>query len=97
MTLSNLTMHGVAYGLRVYGGSDSLNASYITAFDNTDTGIDIETNSPFGDFSHLTAYDNSYYGIRISGAIRSLTDSTAFDNDGTGIDVQSDLQVLSAV
>ncbi|MCB2027589.1 MAG: right-handed parallel beta-helix repeat-containing protein, partial [Rhodoferax sp.] len=85
VTVRHLTLENAQRGVYTHGGSDSFEASFLTATGHAQEGFRIETASPFGDFDHLVALNNGAGGIYLSGNIRSLTHSTASGNVGDGV------------
>ncbi len=87
VTVRHLTLENAHRGVYTHGGSDSFEASFLTATGHAQEGFLINTASPFGDFDHLVALNNGAGGVVISGNIRSLTNSTALGNTGDGFRV----------
>ena len=85
VTLSNLDLIGSQRGLWVTGGSDNLNASFITSRNQTLDAIDISGNHPGANFVGLVAENAGRNGIVISSAITSLTDGRASNNADRGL------------
>ncbi|MBI5616868.1 MAG: right-handed parallel beta-helix repeat-containing protein, partial [Gammaproteobacteria bacterium] len=95
VTVQHLTLQNANRGLYVRNGSDSFNASWITASGHLNDGISIDTSAPFGDFDHLVAFDNGGYGIAIDGPIDALTNSVAHDNAKTGLNLAGTVNTVS--
>ena len=87
MTIRNLTLIDGQRGLWAHDGSDTLNLSFITESSAILDGIAIDTLSPNGLFDHLTASGNGSAGLRITGVIGTLSNTTSFFNtDGVVVD-----------
>src|ERR1700683_366462 len=95
MTNEHLTLEDANRGLYVFNGSNSFDASYITASGNLLDGINIDSDSPFAALDNLGAFDNGATGISLTGPIGSLTNSTAYGNTGVGIAVSGTLTEAS--
>ena len=76
VTINNLTLTGGVEGLVVDDGSNTFNASYLTATGQSQAGFYIDTNSPSGTLDHLTATNNGVYGLEIVGTIGAITNMT---------------------
>ncbi|MCC7081093.1 MAG: right-handed parallel beta-helix repeat-containing protein [Burkholderiales bacterium] len=85
VTIEHLSLANALRGLDVTNGSESFNASWLTAYGHAAEGMRIATNSPFADIHHLTAYGNDDTGIDITGPIATFAHGLAYDNDGDGI------------
>ena len=85
VTLYNLTLAAAKVGLWVHGGSNEFRADYVTASDDTEDAIRIETTSPDVIYTHLTAHGAGGSGISVTGSIAGVTDSLAYENGEYGI------------
>ncbi len=87
VTLEYLTLTGAQVGLYVRNGSTNFKGINLTAADNTNDGIEVDSTATASQFSSLVAYDNGGDGISIQTPIASLSNSQAYGNSQVGIDL----------
>ncbi|MCW2284563.1 parallel beta-helix repeat protein [Rhodoblastus acidophilus] len=73
VTLNNLTLTGGVEGLLVDNGSNTFNASYLTATGQSYAGFVVTTNSPAGTLDHFTATNTGQYGLLFNGVIGAIS------------------------
>ncbi|MCC6629566.1 MAG: tandem-95 repeat protein, partial [Chloroflexi bacterium] len=95
VTIRHLTLDNAQRGVYVHDGSDSFEASFLTASGHASEGFYIETAAPFGDFDHLVARNNGASGVVIKGSIASLTHAQSLNNAGDGFNISARVGSIS--